>query len=193
MLYKVLQNIFFVVFKILYRTEVVGLEKVPKDERVVICANHKSNLDPIFISANFKKQIHWMAKVELSKNAFLKWFIEKLGAFFVDRNSADIKAMKTAMKLLKEKEIVGIFPEGTRVKEPDFSKAKAGVALIAHRTKSIVVPVYIEGDYKIFRKMKLVFRDPIDLTSLPKQTSEEYEVISQNILKSIYNVHEIGD
>lgn len=190
MLYKVFQGIFFIVFKVLYRTEIIGIEKVPKDERIIICANHKSNLDPIFISANFKKQIHWMAKKELSKNFLVKGFLERLGAFFIDRDSADIKAMKTAMRLLKENNIVGIFPEGTRVKEVDYTNAKAGVSLIAHRTKSTIVPVYIDGDYRVFRKMKLVFRDPIDLKELPKQSTEQYEVISQNILKTIY---EIGD
>ena len=193
MLYKTLQGIFFVIFKALYRTEVIGLEKVPEDERIVICANHKSNLDPILLSANFKRQIHWMAKKELSINFFMRWLVDTLGAFFVDRNSADIKAMKTAMRLLKEKEIVGMFPEGTRVKEFNLANAKSGVALIAHRTKSVVVPCYIDGDYKIFRKMRIIFRDPIDLKELPKQSSEEYEIISQNILSSIYDISEIGD
>ena len=193
MLYKTLQGIFFVIFKALYRTEVIGLEKVPEDERIVICANHKSNLDPILLSSNFKRQIHWMAKKELSSNFFMRWLVDTLGAFFVDRNSADIKAMKTAMRLLKEKEIVGMFPEGTRVKEVDLENAKSGVALIAHRTKSVVVPCYIDGDYKIFRKMRIIFRDPIDLKELPKQSSEEYEIISRNILSSIYDISEIGD
>ncbi len=193
MLYKTLQGIFFVIFKALYRTEVIGLEKVPEDERIVICANHKSNLDPILLSSNFKRQIHWMAKKELSSNFFMRWLVDTLGAFFVDRNSADIKAMKTAMRLLKEKEIVGIFPEGTRVKEVDLANAKSGVALIAHRTKSVVVPCYIDGNYKIFRKMRIIFRDPIDLKELPKQSSEEYEIISRNILSSIYDISEIGD
>lgn len=193
MLYKTLQGIFFVIFKALYRTEVIGLEKVPEDERIVICANHKSNLDPILLSSNFKRQIHWMAKKELSSNFFMRWLVDTLGAFFVDRNSADIKAMKTAMRLLKEKEIVGIFPEGTRVKEVDLANSKSGVALIAHRTKSVVVPCYIDGNYKIFRKMRIIFRDPIDLKELPKQSSEEYEIISRNILSSIYDISEIGD
>lgn len=188
MLYKVLQKVFFVAFKVLYRTEVVGIENVPENERIIICANHKSNLDPIFISANFKRQIHWMAKKELSENIFLKWLIEKLGSFFVDRSTADVSAMKTAMRYIKNNDIVGIFPEGTRVKGIDLNNAKSGVALIAHRTKAIIVPVYIDGDYKIFRKMKLVFRKPMNLKALPKQSSEEYEVIAQDILKDIYNI-----
>lgn len=188
MLYKILQGIFFIIFKFIYRTEVIGIEKIPKDEKIIICANHRSNLDPILISANLKKQIHWMAKKELSKNALVRSFIEKLGAFFIDRDSVDIKAMKTAMRLLKEDNIVGIFPEGTRVKEIDYTKAKSGVALIAHRTKATVVPVYIDGNYKPFKKMKLIYRDPIDLKALPKQSTEQYEVISQNILKSIYGI-----
>ena len=78
----------------LYRTEVIGLEKVPEDERIVICANHKSNLDPILLSSNFKRQIHWMAKKALSKNALVRSFIEKLGAFFMILNCLNMLSYK---------------------------------------------------------------------------------------------------
>jgi len=187
MLYKIVRIVGLFIFKVLYRCEVINADEIPKDTPLVICSNHKSNLDPLFISANIKFQIHWMAKNELWKIPFLGFLITKLGGYPVDRNTTDIKAIKTSMKLLKEKEAIGIFIEGTRVKEIDYSNAKSGAAVIAHRSSAIVVPVYVEGNYMPFKKMKLIVREPMDIRSLPKQSSEQYDEIAVDILKAIYS------
>lgn len=194
MFYSVLQKIFYGVFRLFNRSEIIGIENLPKNEKIIICPNHKSNWDPIFVSCNIKPQIHWMAKVELKKIPILGMFIQAMGAFYVDRGAADIGALKNAMKLLKENEIVGIFPEGTRVYSENPDNAKAGVALIAHRTKAKVVPVYIEGEYRIFKKLRLIIREPISYENLPKKlTTEEYENLSKSIMKKVYNIKELGD
>lgn len=186
MLYKILRILALIVFKILYRCEIVGLENMPDQGPFIIAANHKSNRDPLMISALVKPQIHWMAKKELYKNKFLAFFLTSLGAFPVDRQANDIKAVKTAMQILKSNQILGVFPEGTRVKEIDPSKVKSGVALLGHRTKSKIVPIYIEGNYKIFRKIKIHIRPSIDLSEYKKLTQEEYHEISQEMMKIIY-------
>ena len=186
MIYKIFKILALIVFKILYRCEIVGLENMPDQGPFIIAANHKSNLDPLMISALVKPQIRWMAKKELYENKFLAALMNSVGAFPVDRQANDIKAVKTAMKILKSNQILGVFPEGTRVKEIDPSKVKSGVALLAHRTKSKIVPIYVEGNYKIFRKIKVYVRPSIDLSEHKKLTQEEYHEISQEMIKIIY-------
>ncbi len=190
MLYKILRAIIWILFKIIFRAEIIGADKIPTDRPVIISPNHKNNFDPFLVSALVKPQIHWIAKKELFQFKPLAALLKRVGAFPIDRGNTDIKAIKTAMSILKNNKILGLFPEGTRVKTPDFTKPKSGVALIAHRTKAAVVPMYIDGNYTPFGKMKLIVREPVDLSQLPKITQGDYDDISIDILKSIYGVDE---
>ncbi|CDZ74462.1 1-acyl-sn-glycerol-3-phosphate acyltransferase [Peptoniphilus sp. ING2-D1G] len=190
MLYKILRILVLIIFKIIFRCEIIGAEKIPANTPVIISPNHKSNFDPFLVSALVKPQIHWIAKKELFEFKPLGALIYAVGGFPIDREKSNIKAIKTAMNILKNNKILGLFPEGTRVKKPDFENPKSGVALIAHRTKSTVVPMYIDGNYTPFKKMKLIVRDPMDLSKLPKAEQKDYDSISLDILKSIYGVDE---
>lgn len=187
MLYKFTKVFFGFFLKIIYRVEVLGLENIPEGEkRLIICGNHKSNLDPLTISSVFPRQIFWMAKKELFKNKILGGFLDKIGAFPVDRQNNDLRAIKTSLRLLKKDEVLGIFPEGTRVRQVDYSKIKSGVALIAQKTDAEVLPVYIEGEYKIFRKIKIHFREPVKINKEIKYSNDELEGISQDIMRRVY-------
>ena len=96
-----------------------------------------------------------MAKKEIFNNKILSFIVRRLGAFPVSRNEVDISAVKKSLKILKEDRVLGIFPEGTRVNKLDLNNAKAGVSLLAIRSKSPVLPVYIESNYKLFSKVKI--------------------------------------
>lgn len=171
----------------IYRLEVHGRENIPQDsERLIICGNHKSNLDPVAISAIFERQIFWMAKKELFNNKFFGGFLTKLGAFPIDRQGNDLAAIKKSLKILKNEDVLGIFPEGTRVKEADYTRIKSGIALIAQKTNSRVLPVYIEGDYKPFRKTRIYFREPVKINKEIKYSPGELENISQDIMRIVY-------
>ena len=171
----------------IYRLEVHGRENIPQDsERLIICGNHKSNLDPVAISAIFERQIFWMAKKELFENKFFGGFLTKLGAFPIDRQGNDLAAIKKSLKILKNEDVLGIFPEGTRVKEADYTRIKSGIALIAQKTNSRVLPVYIEGDYKPFRKTRIYFREPVKINKEIKYSPGELENISQDIMRIVY-------
>ncbi len=186
MFYTILKTITFIIYKLVFNIEIIGSEKIPLDGPVIIIANHKNAQDPLLISSLIKRKISWMAKIELFENKLLARILYKLGAFPVDRDIADIAAVKKSMVILRNNSVLGIFPEGTRVGKFDESKVKPGISMIAQRTKSKVVPIYIEGDYKIFRKMRLLVRDPIDFADVPKLTNEDYLDLSVNIMKKVY-------
>lgn len=187
MFYNFVKNFVGFFVKIIYRVEVYGVENIPQaNERLIICGNHKNILDPVTISAIFPRQIFWMAKKELFNNKLFGGFLRKLGAFPVDREGNDLKAIKNALKILKDGEVLGIFPEGTRVKEIDYTKIKSGIALIAQKTNSEVLPVFIEGDYKPFRKVKVHFRKTVRINKEIKYSNEELENISQDIMRIVY-------
>lgn len=187
MFYNIAVFVMRIVTKILFRYETVGAEKIPSDVPLVICSNHKNNWDPVFVSVNLKPKIHWMGKSELWNNPLMGKLISALGVFPVNRDETDLKAIKTAISILKQNKALGIFIEGRRVKEIDYNNAKPGAVAMAHKASAMIVPVYIEGDYSLFKKMKLIVRDPIDIRDLPKQKSEGYEALAVDVLKSIYS------
>lgn len=185
MFYSVVKSIVNVVFRVLYRLDIQGLENVPMEGRLAICANHINNLDPLMISAIFPRQISWMAKKELFKNKALGYLLRKLGVFPVDRGDTDISAIKNALRVLKEGGVLGIFPEGTRVKEFDLNNAKPGIGLLTAKSKSVVLPIFMDSNYKLFNKVKIIIGKPIDLS---EEVSKDYAEISKNILISIYDL-----
>lgn len=187
MFYNIVKVIANILLRIPYRIKVQGIENVPIEGKFVLCSNHANNLDPLFVSIVFPRQISWMAKKELFVNKFLSRFLTKLGAFPVDRGDSDISAIKNALRVLKSDGVLGIFPEGTRVKGYDIKNAKPGVALLTIKSKSNVVPVKIETNYKLFSSVKIIIGKPIDF-SLEDGQTKDYTEISKNILSSIYQL-----
>lgn len=187
--YRVVKTAAGFVFRIIYRIEVHGEENIPMDGRLVLCSNHIHNFDPLILSIVFPREVSWMAKKQLFKNKTLSYLLKKLGAFPVDREESDLSAIKNALKVLKKEGVLGIFPEGTRVKEFNLKNAKPGISLISIKSRSMVLPVYIEGNYKAFRKIKVYFGKPIDFSKYydEKLGTEEYSLLSQEILQSIYS------
>lgn len=177
-------------FRIIFRIEISGRENIPKEGRGIICSNHISNLDPIMVAIAVPRPISFMAKKELFENKLLGKLIFSLRAFPVDRQGSDLSAIRNSLKVLKEENILGIFPEGTRVENMDLESTKAGIGLIAIKGKSPVVPIYIDSKYTLFSKVKIIIGEPMSFDDYydKKLTTEDYRMISKEIMKSIYTL-----
>lgn len=188
--YKFCRGLCSFLFKIIFRFKVIGNDKIPADGRVIVCANHINLLDPITLAIAVPRPIRFMAKKELFDNRFLRRLLEKLGAFPVDREGSDLSAIRNSMKILGDEEILGIFPEGTRVNKPDIKNAKPGIALIAVKAQAPIVPIYIESRYKPFRKVLVKVGEPIEVKKFYKQkmSTKEYKKLSEDIMNSIYSL-----
>lgn len=186
MLYRSIVVFFRVFFALFFRIELKDWDKIPRNQDTIVCSNHQSMWDPILISAYYPGQIHWMAKRELFAKNIVSRFLKKMGAFPVDREGKDIGALRHALRYLKDKETLGIFPEGTRVKSPEDSHPKAGVGLMAVKTKSVVVPIRIESSFKLFSKTILTVKDPISFRDQVAKITD-YERVSKDIMERIYS------
>lgn len=129
-----------------FSIQCTGLENVPKEGRVILCSNHRRITDPPILGCVLNRPIRYMAKSELftDHGRVAAFFLNKFGAFPVKRDSADIVSMKTAVSLLEQEQLVGIFPEGRCVLPGNPFVAKAGVILLACKAKAPILPVRIE-------------------------------------------------
>lgn len=144
--------------KIFFPYEIKGKENLKNlPEGSIICANHLSILDPIFLMVSYPFPIYFMAKAELFKHKLLGKLLNAVGAFPVERGKGDKEALNYAVSIPRQGKTLGIFIEGTRSKSGDFLRPKSGVAVLASKTDSEVMPVCITGNSKdkkirIFRK-----------------------------------------
>ena len=185
--YKRLYYFLIVVLFPFYQFDAVGRENIPEGA-AVLCANHSSNFDPVMISLAAGKDIHirYMAKIELFKIPILSSIIRALGSFPVDRGNKDVKAIKTALKILKADDKIGIFPEGTRVKTAGGKTAKNGAIRLADQMNVPVVPVYLPRKKRPFRKIRVEFGKPYLVNpDRKKLTYEEYDRLAAEMMDKI--------
>ncbi len=174
-----------------------GKENIPKEKgKLIIACNHISFADPAVIISHFPYSIHFMAKSELFENSATAFLMRNLNAFPVRRGLSDRDALKYACGILNEDKILGIFPEGRRVRSAVPEKAKRGVAFIARRTGSDILPasLYVDPKEDVMRP-KLTLRlgrvlKNSELFSGEYDKSLELEKASDYIMETIEKLWE---
>ncbi|WP_042273996.1 lysophospholipid acyltransferase family protein [[Clostridium] dakarense] len=193
--YKFAINIFRCFSKLFFKYEVIGEENIPNEGNIIIAANHKSNLDPIFLAASIRnREVAAIAKKELFEIKPLGFILKKLNVIPINREKPDVSTIKNILRTIKDGYVLGIFPEGTRIKEPGFGEAKAGLSVFAIKGKANVVPISIISNYKIFNRVTIYIDKPISFEDYYKQklTTEDNERLAQNVLEVIkenYYIH----
>lgn len=145
MLYTIVRNTARLLCIIYFRLKATGLENIPKKRGFILASNHSSFLDPVVLAAASPRQLHFMAKDDLFKVPFLGWFVSLLNAFPVKRGRQSSAAFKEAVKRLRERGVLLIFPEGRRSDKDVFGQAKGGVGLLALKAEVPIIPALIEG------------------------------------------------
>lgn len=184
-------------FCLVHPCRLIGRERLPAGGGL-FCANHTAMSDPLCLLAalGVKWNVHVMAKAELMRIPVLGWILKQAGIFGVERGKSDVGAIKTAMKFLKSGESVLIFPEGTRIrngvdKDGNESEAKAGAAMLAVRTDSMLIPVYIPEKKRWFRFTNVVIGEPFKpQVESRKGSAEEYQQISDDLMDRIRALEE---
>ena len=155
---------------ILHPTEVIGMEELPRSG-VLLCPNHSSNWDPILVALRLpvNYRLHIMAKEEL------------------------FQSVKTAIQAIKAGDNLLIFPEGTVIRNGIGcadglpAHAKGGVAMIGVRTGAIMVPVFVDGEKRLFHKTRIIFGKPYQPVYTGRHgTAEEMQKIADDILEAAY-------
>lgn len=171
----------------IFRIEVVNGGNLPSEGACIACVNHISVFDPVVVLGRVNRPIRFIAKEELLKVPFLGSILKYMNVIPIKRGSGDIGAVKASLKTLKDGEVLGIFPTGTREKKNPNAKPKPGVALIASKAGVPVIPIHIDASYRIFSKVTITVGEPVDLSSYAgrKLTQEELAEASEHIYTTI--------
>jgi 1-acyl-sn-glycerol-3-phosphate acyltransferase len=169
----------------IYRYEVIGRENLPSEGGVLLAANHIHALDPVIVGITAApRTVYYMAKEELFTMKLFGNVLRKVNAFPVKRGLSDREALRKGLSVLKEGHVLGLFPEGTRSKTGELGKGLAGAGFFALRTNAAIVPCAIIGPYKPFKRIKVVYGNPIDLSEARKNKRSAEET-TENIMDSI--------
>lgn len=194
-MYNVVRVFLHYFFKVIFRCKIIGADNIPSYGGAIIAANHVSLFDPPVVGTAFARPIHFMAKEELFAIPVLKWIFTGLKAFPVRRATADRTAIRHAITLLNNGELLGLFPEGTRSKTGKLGKPETGLAMIALKSGAPVVPTAIIGTNKVWKDGLLLprfivkFGAPITVEQ-GKADKEAMENLSNRIMQEISHLLE---
>jgi len=181
LLYKLVRPIIIFFFKILYRPKIIGVENIPKTGKVILAGNHTNNFDCVLLMSSTKRNIHFLAKIELTRG-IKKIIFNNLGLIFVDRKKkSNGEVIDAAKQYLESNLVVGIFPEGTTEKGCGYLLPfKIGAVKLSYETNTEIIPFKISGEYKLFsRDLKIIFDKPYKAKKdLEKSNEELYNIIN---------------
>ncbi len=159
--------------RIWFRMHVSGAEHVPASGAAIVAPNHKSFWDSFFIAVCTPRHLRFMAKTELIEARYGKLLV-RLGAFPVRRGQSDADALLTARTILDQGGLLALFPEGTRIRDPDeLGHPRRGAGRLALEARAPLVPCAITGTEALFlgpipkpRRVQVAFSEPISVAEL---------------------------
>ena len=172
------------------------ITKIPDDRGVVLCANHLSYLDAVFLAMAVKKQLYFVAKKKYAEKFFLKPIFKAIGSFGIDTEKPDLSAIKNCFRVIKDKKILAIFPEGTRVIKGRESTPMPGAVMIAHKSRAPIFYVKImprKRYFKLFVKTDIYVGELIDVEQLgvTDGKGDQYKKAAETLVEKIYSLGEI--
>lgn len=184
-----------------FSLQVVGRENLIEEGPALIASNHQSFLDPPLVGSCLHREIHYLARKTLFDIPIVGKLLPHLRVVGVDRDGADMSALKSVIRLVKNGDCTIVFPEGTRTSDGKLQPAKAGLGLIIAKTLAPVVPTRIFGAFDAFPRtakfprrapITVVFGKPLHFTKadIAGDPREVYQRLSDRVMLAINALRE---
>ncbi len=179
-------------YRFIFGLRVVGLENVPKNGFCIVASNHVSAIDPFLVAYAIRKPVAYMAKIELFEKKIMRFFLDLLGAFAVDREKLAKSTIKTVHEIKKTNWFFGIFPQGTREREDNMDHINKGFASFARTLKCDILPLALIGMAKDKRKafgkkMMIKIAPPIKYNENIEEMIKSWTAIVTKMIKEEEN------
>ena len=176
--------------------EVVGQELIPADTAVVFIGNHQGNMDIPLLLGFIDKPKAFISKIEILKVPILSGWMKLMQCTFMDRKDMrqSVRAMHEAVETVKKGYSLVIFPEGTRSKGGPVGEFKAGSFKLALKSGVPIVPLTIDGSWRLLEekgrlqdaKIKVTIHPAISTANLTREESAALpEKVREIIMSSI--------
>jgi len=165
-----------------------GAQRIPHEGPVIIAPNHKSFWDSFFIAMATRRHVRFMAKTELFAGPKGRLLV-RLGAFPVRRGTSDEEALEAARTVLREGGVLALFPEGTRIRDPEtLGEPRSGAGRLALETGATLVPAAISGSERLFlgplpkpRRVRIAFGEPIEVVEDEPTREAAHELVADEL------------
>ena len=181
----IIKWILYIPMLIFFRVQKYGEENIPKEGAAIICPNHIHFFDPVSIVIPMKRKLSILAKEELLEKGIIRFLAKVFDGHPVKRDGSGIAAVKVALKLLKNEKALLMYPEGTRNGMAKGLKPKEGALTLALKTGAPIIPIGIQGSFKLFTKVRVNIGKPIYYTEEHingRTTTELTEELMQEII-----------
>jgi 1-acyl-sn-glycerol-3-phosphate acyltransferase len=180
------------------RFESQGSQNVPATGGCIIATNHVSFLDPPAVCCGLQhRYVRFMARDTLFTSTRIGgWFFHSVQCIPIDRTRGDVSALRRSIQVLRQGDVLAVFPEGTRSADGELKAAKGGVGFLIAKAGVPVVPAYVDGSFKAFPKgarfikpgrVRIFYGPPIPVAEFAKlgQSRDAYEKIGQMLMAGI--------
>ena len=187
-LYAVVRGILTPLLRTYFRMRIAGAEHIPREGAAIIAPNHKSFFDSFFVALATRRHLRFMAKTELIEGRWGRLLV-RLGAFPVRRGQSDADALETAREVLRQGGLLALFPEGTRVPDPEaLGEPRRGAGRLALESGAPLVPAAISGTDHLWagpvpkpKRVQVAFSEPIPVERLPATPEAAGELIEERL------------
>lgn len=176
--------------------KVIGKENIPRQGNFLYASNHLSNLDPILLGLTVPFRISYMAKDSLFKNKIFGWVLMNCcSAFPLKRETGDVRALREAIRRLRQDSPVVVFPQGTRSVDTLAQRndnAQEGIGFLVAKGGVPVVPARIINSDKVLPPHARWFRRHLITIWVGKPLlftgKEPYQEIACTVMRSIWDL-----
>lgn len=179
--YHFFANILKIAGIIVFGGKIIGKENIPKKDGCILAGNHLSNFDAYLFFLATNRPVHFIAKKELFEG-HLGWFFRLMHLIPVDRTKPNPKAKEIVLDLLKKKQIIAIFPEGTYHKKDLLLPFKPGAISYAEHSGAPIIPFAIISTFKFRCQPKIIFGKPIDVQKIKGDKVKYLENVVRNLI-----------
>jgi 1-acyl-sn-glycerol-3-phosphate acyltransferase len=187
-LYTLVRALVVPFMRVYFRLRISGRERIPREGAVIIAPNHKSFWDSFFVAAATRRPVRYMGKSELFEQGAGRLLVA-LGAFPVRRGTADEEALETARTVLRQGGVLALFPEGTRIRDPDeLGEPRSGAGRLALELGVPLLPAAISGTENLFLgplpkplKVAVSFGEPIEVAARGPSPEAAHELVAEHV------------
>ena len=154
----------YAILLLMARWRVVGRGNIPRGA-LILASSHLGNVDPMMLAiamAPRRRRIRFMAKEQLFRYV-LTPFVVGWNPIRLYRGASDRRALRQAEEVVRNGELLGMFPEGTRSKTGSLGTLQGGTALIALRTNAPIIPCRVFNTNNLGKKGNLFPRPTLTI------------------------------